>query len=185
MKKKRKKMIFVIVLVFVVLLLLSGGIFGYFKFREFRENRPEEIVNDFLDKYKKLDKSVMSKISYEYDGTLNDKQKKVYSEAIKRQYERMMYHIVRVDEKDEVATVKVEVTVYDYNSCYNEAVQYVNDYGYRFSDDTAKMDYKLKKLSKCSDRITHEVYFNFTKVDDKWKMSDLNLDDFRKLNGSY
>ena len=182
-KNKRKKIIIFISLFLLVLIILS--VFIYFKVKKEIDNSPVEVTKKYLDAYNKLGKSVMSNIKYEYEDVLNDKQKSNFAKAMRRQYEKMGYSIIRAEVKEYKAIIKTEVTVFDYNSCWNWATDYVNLYGYRFSDQKKMIDYKINQVSKCKEKVTYDIKFIYIKKDNKWVMNKLEDDDLRKINGTY
>ncbi len=123
-------LILVVVIVFLVVL--------YFKIKDNKLNSPAEVTKNYLEKYIKLDKEIISNIKFEYKDNLNDDQKNIYAKAIRRQYEKMGYSILNEEIDNDKAIIKTEVTVFDYNNCWNNAEDYVNIYAYRFSDEVKK-----------------------------------------------
>ena len=170
-------LILVVVIVFLVVL--------YFKIKDNKLNSPAEVTKNYLEKYIKLDKEIISNIKFEYKDNLNDDQKNIFAKAIRRQYEKMGYSILNEEINNDKAIIKTEVTVFDYNNCWNNAEDYVNIYAYRFSDEVKKVDYKLSQMTKCKEKVTYNIKFNFIKKNNKWEMSKLSNDDIRKINGIY
>lgn len=184
MKKKKKKLLFI--WLGIILIIIIGFLIAlYFNFKNKIINSPIEVTKKYLDSYNKLDRNVISNIKYDFKDELNENQKNNYTKAIRRQYEKLGYSVIREEIDESKASIKVEVNVYDYNTCWNNASDFINLYSYRFTSDEKKTDYKISQMSKCKEKITHNIIFSFNKKDKKWIMDELKSDDIRKINGTY
>lgn len=185
MKVKKKKKTGIVLVIILIVIIVSIVISLGFKMKKDTKNSPVEITKNFMDKFNKLDKDVISNIKYDFKDPLNERQKKEYTKVIRRQYEKLGYSIISDDKSDTEANIKVEVNIFDYNTCWNEAGDYIDLYSYKFANEEKKVDYKISKISKCHEKITHIIMFKYTKKDDKWIMNNLDEDDIRKINGTY
>lgn len=178
----KKKLVTYLVGICVVILVIC---LVFFIFKTVKDNSPSELTKSYLNNYNKLDKETVSNIKYNYDDKLTSKQEKAYIDAMKRQYEKMHYSIISENIEDNTASIVAEVTVFDYNSCYNSANNYVTKYAYRFSSIEKMVDYKLVKLSKCTDKVTYDITFRYNKNGLEWQRDSLSDDDLRKLDGTF
>ena len=149
-------------------------------------------VEDYLNQYKNLSSNVISDMdSIIDDENLDDKQKEVYRDAIKRQYQDLKYSIESEKYDGDNATVEVKITVYDLYKVQKEADEYLKDNAEEFQEngtysDNLFMTYKLDKMKKATDTVEYNITFNVTK-DDKgnYKVVDLSNSDLEKIHGIY
>lgn len=178
-KKKITRNIIIAVVVVVVILVL------FLIFKSVKDNSPIELTKSYLENYQELGKEVISNIKYSYKDKLSTKQEKSYIDAMKRQYEKLHFTIISEEVLDKTASIVAEVTIYDYNSCYNKANNYVLNYAYRFQSENKKVDYKLSQIAKCTDKVTYDIEFKYSKSGLGWQMESLSSDDLRKLDGTF
>lgn len=182
-RKRNKK--YIILGIFIFLLLVIVGVFCCFKLFVVKTGNPTDIVENYLNDYNKLNNDIISKIKYDFNDKLSNKQEKKYKEIMKKQYQKMFFSILDEHITDSKAVIKVEVTVLNYNYCYNEAANHIIAYSNKFSTEERQIDYKLNKLDTCSERVTYDLTFNLKKVNNKWSMSGLSYNDLKKINGTY
>lgn len=169
-------------------------------------NTPSKKVEDFLSKYQKLDKDVLTQldVTMDNDTTMDDDQKKDYKALMEKQYQNLSYKITDEKQEDNTATVDVEIEVFDYASSITKSREYYKEHKDEFLDkddekkddgdnkveeamDTVKafVDYKIKELKNVTEKNTYQMTFNLTKVDGKWKLNDISDTDRQKLHGLY
>lgn len=156
-------------------------------------NTPTKRVEEFMSKYQGLDSEVLNQLDHvvSNDSTMNDDQKKEYTSLMKKQYQNLSYKIKDEKIEDDLATVTVEVEVYDYRSALNNAETYYASNKDKFKDkdnqiDNSKyMDYKITEMKKITDRKKYELVFTLSHEDDEWTMDDISDSDRKKLHGIY
>lgn len=183
LNKDKNKRTYVVVAVLVLIVLI--GVYVVLRVTGLVSKKPSTVTSEYFDSYISNDSDVISKIEYAFDDKITTKQKKVYVRAMKRQYKKMFYTVLdeNVDGKD--ATARVEVTVFDYNACYNTAMSHINSHSNKFPTEEKQIDYKLSKLETCSDRVTYEINLQYHYDGRKWLMNEINEDDLKKINGVY
>ena len=149
-------------------------------------------VEDYLNQYKNLSSNVISDMeNIIKDENLTDKQKEVYTDALKRQYQDLKYSIESEDYNGDNATVEVKITVYDLYKVQKEADEYLSNNPDEFKDgdvysDELYMDYKLDKMKKSTDTVDYNITFNVTKDDNgNYQVVDLSSQDLEKIHGIY
>ena len=165
-------------------------------------NTPTKRVEQFLNKYTSNDDSVLDQLKemINNDSLMNDDQKEEYSDIMKKQYKDMTYEIKDETIDGDNATVTAEIEVYDYYKANKESEDYFNNNQSEFMDSTdstaenaaesvinnAKyIAYRLEQLGKAKDRVKYTIDFTLTKVDDKWKLNDIDDATRQKLHGLY
>ena len=114
------------------------------------------------------------------------------------------------DIKDETingdeATVTAEIEVYDYYKANQESQEYFNNNRDEFKEEnnsegsgeesqeattdtisnTKYIDYRLTQLQNVNDRVKYTIDFTLKKVDDKWKLNELDDATRQKIHGLY
>lgn len=184
--KVNKKLILIILVIFVLLLTVSL----VFYVKKIGTKSPVTLTEEYMQKYQNLNKEIVDSIVYEFDDDLTDVQKNKYKEIMKKQYSKMTYEIMDEVVNETDAIITVEFDVYDLSAAMEMADSYVDVYSDRFMkngkfDNYAAIDYKLKSLSNCTERIAYSIKFTYYKKDKKWILSDLSDVDLKKLNGTY
>ena len=170
---------------------------------------PTSVVEGFLGKYQSMDSSVLSQLDsiISNDTSMNDDQKKDYKALMERQYQNLSYKIKDEEIDGDVATVDVEVEVFDYASSINTSREYFKDHQDEFkSDDSWNgdlenengevvggviddlavfIDFKIKELMDVTDKTKYDITFYLSKKDDKWVLDDLNDSDREKIHGLF
>lgn len=149
-------------------------------------------VEDFLDQYKNLSANVLSDMDKVIDDeNLTDKQKDLYRDVLKRQYQDLKYKIENETYDGDNAKVEAKITVYDLYKVQKEANDYLTKNEDKFKENNTFsnalfMDYKLDKMKKANETIEYTINFNLTK-DDKgnYKVVDLTDEDLEKIHGVY
>lgn len=168
----------------IFLILLAVGVFIYLKIAVFGTS-PSAVVEEYLNKYNSLDKGVTSKIKYEFEDKLDKKQKKQYESIMKKQYQKMFYSILDEEVVENKAVVKAEVTVSDFNACYNAADSHIATHTEKFPTVERQINYKLNKLETCSEKVTYPITFNLRKSSNEWLLDNLLEADSKKISGTY
>ena len=170
---------------------------------------PTSVVEGFLGKYQSMVSSVLSQLDsiISNDTSMNDDQKKDYKTLMERQYQNLSYNIKDEEIDGDVATVDVEVEVFDYASSINTSREYFKDHQDEFkSDDSWNgdlenengevvggviddlavfIDFKIKELMDVTDKTKYDITFYLSKKDDKWVLDDLNDSDREKIHGLF
>ena len=156
---------------------------------------PTKKVESLFNKYQSQDESVIEQLDkvVEDAGNLTKEQKEKYITLMKRQYKNMSYKIMNEVEDGNNATVTVELHVFDYGKAIADSENYLINNRSEFVDDTENdivnavkyMDYKIDNMSNITDKVTYTINFTLTKVDNEWRLTDLNDIDRLKLHGLY
>lgn len=174
-------LIAIIILMFVLVVFLlnrnSGG-----------NNTPRELIKEYMEMYKKLDKSIVKDIKYPFDDELSNVQKERYEGIVKLKYEQMSYNIIDnedtfVSERD--AVINVQVSTIDIKAAYEKASTYVENHKDEFKTVSDEIEYKLDVISKYDLREEYQISFRLYKQGDKWKLLDLSKADLKKIQGLY
>ncbi len=156
-------------------------------------NTPTKKTEEFLKKYQVLDSAVVTDLDevVNEDTTLNESQKIMYKDIMKKHYQNLSYQI-----KDEIvdgneAVVVVEISVTDFKKVLEETNNYLNNNKEEFDDENGNYsivkfnDYKLNKLKEAKDKIVYTIEIKLTKENDNWKVNNLSQTDYDKINGVY
>lgn len=197
----KKKILFLSSLVIFSLFIVGCGMKDM--------DSPTSVVEGFLGKYQSMDSSVLSQLDsiISNDTSMNDDQKKDYKTLMERQYQNLSYKIKDEEIDGDVATVDVEVEVFDYASSINTSREYFKDHQDEFkSDDSWNgdlenengevvggviddlavfIDFKIKELMDVTDKTKYDITFYLSKKDDKWVLDDLNDSDREKIHGLF
>ena len=156
-------------------------------------NNPTKRVETFLNKYQTMDEEVLAQL----DTTLNNNndltktQKEDYKNLMKKQYQNLTYTIKDEEVDGDMATVKVEIEVYDFNKAMNDADDYLLQnpdefiLGEDLVDNEKFMDYKIKQMKNTMDKVKYTIEFNLTKTDDKWTLNNVDEITRQKIHGIY
>lgn len=186
-KKMKRINIFMVLILCCIMLVGCGNVM----------NTPTKKVESLLSKYQTQDKEVVEQLSSVVNeaGGLTDEQQEKYRNLMKRQYQNMSYKIKDEVEDGSKATVTVELQVFDYGKAIANSETYLannrsefivdNDSDSDTIDSTKYMDYKIKSMEDTNEKVTYTISFTLTKVDDEWKINDLNDIDRLKLHGLY
>lgn len=156
-------------------------------------NTPSKKVELFLNKYQTLDSDVMVqfddilKKEFNYSENVND----LYRKTMARQYKNLTYEIKDIKEDGNVATITVEIEVYDYGKVLKEVNNYLIENQDEFinEENSVNMEkfttYKLEKMKETNDRITYTLELNTEREGKTWMMSDITEIDRQKISGIY
>lgn len=156
-------------------------------------NTPTNEVEKYLDNFKKPSDDVLLDVDNVVSGEdLNSENKETYKKVLLRQYENMKYDVVDENIDGNNATVKVNVTVFDYYKTSENANTYMNEHVDEFNDVNGVFDnnlfntYRLGELLKTNDVTTHEITFYLKKdTNGNWVLENPNKETLEKLNGFY
>ena len=149
-------------------------------------------VEDYLNEYKNLSSNVLSDLENVINNeNLSDKEKEVYRDALKRQYQDLKYDIISENYDGDTATVDTKITVYDFYKEQKEASEYLNNNPDEFKENgvysgSMFMDYKLDKMKKTTNTVSYNITFSLLKDDSgNYKVVDLSAADLEKIHGVY
>ena len=150
----------------------------------------KESVYIFLEKYKYLDKSLVTDIdNYVAGETLNESQKEKYKEIFLRQYKDMNYEIKKEEYKNGKAYVSVIVTVYNLYKAQDEAENYLMENENEFLNDKDEydadkfIDYKLDYMLNYKGKTTEEITLELVKKKGVWVLEQPSIIDLEKIHG--
>lgn len=105
-------------------------------------NTPTSKVEEFLGKYQKLDKNVISELDevLKKEDSMSDEQKKEYKILLEKQYQNLSYKIKNEEVEGDTATVDVEIEVLDYQTSINKAKEYYAENKDEFDNKDNKAD---------------------------------------------
>lgn len=153
----------------------------------------KEAVENYLEKYRTSSKEVMDALDLyvEKDNDLNEKQKELYKDVLKKQYKNIKYKIVNETYTNEEALITTEITVFDLYKAQREADDYLREHQSEFTidgiyDKSKFLDYKLDLMKNYTYFTNYTIDFHVVKNDkDKWEVKELSKSDLEKLHGIY
>ena len=157
-------------------------------------NTPTKKVEEFLNKYQKQDKEIISQLGDVISNggySFSESQSNSYKELMKKQYKDLTYTIKEETIDGNNATVTVEIEVYDFNRVLADVENYYISNPSEFNTDTGEidyskyMDYKISELQKTTDRIKYTLNLTLSKKDKKWIMNNITDADIKKIHGVY
>lgn len=155
-------------------------------------NSPTKRVEEFFNKYQTLDDSLLNNLDYSLESNnLNEEEKNIYRDIMKRQYKDLTYKIKDEEIDGNNAIVKVEIEVYDYNIANVKALDYFKNNQDYFLDNNNEVDmikyvdYKLELMKDIKDRVKYTLEINVRKKDKTWIMDNISHDDILKIHGVY
>ena len=100
-------------------------------------NTPTKKTEEFLKKYQSLDSSVLTDLDnvLNEDTTLNESQKVMYEDIMKKHYQNLAYEIKEETIDGDEAVVTVEISVTDFKKVLDEANNYMNNNMAEFNDE--------------------------------------------------
>lgn len=175
------KKIFYLVIIIFSIFLLTGC-----------QDSATVAVENYLNKYNALDDSVLSDMNSVIDReNLNDENKKIYEDILKKQYSDLKYEITNENYAGDEATISVKITVYDLYSIQDETNNYLVNNQDEFNDENGEYDvqkylnYKLGKMSEVTKRTDYTIDFYVINSDSGWVVSSLSNSDIEKIHGIY
>ena len=154
-------------------------------------NTPTNSVENLLSKYNSNDEEILVELDdYVNDSDLTIEQSKKYKEVYLKQFKDMKYEIKNEKIDGDIATVTVQITVYDYYKADKDANEYLKNNPDEFKKDgeydkSLFTDYKLKKYSEVNDTVDYTIDFTLSKVDNNWEINELTKDQLEKIHGVY
>ena len=141
-------------------------------------NTPTSKVEEFLGKYQKLDKDILTDLKNMIDKEeMVDEDKKEYQTLLEKQYQNLSYKIKNEIIKKDTATVDVEIEVLDYSQGISKAN--------KTCEDENMTTCKIKEMKLINSKVKHDITFTLNQEDGKWIIEKLNTDDVKKLHGLY
>ena len=185
-RMKNKKFISLILLVLGSFMLITGCETNLM-------NTPTKRVETMLNNYITLNSSVLDDLDETIvsDTSMTESQKNEYRDVIKKQYQNMSYEIKNETIDGDLATVEVEIEVYNYKKVINDSNTYLQNNQSEFlnEDKTINLekfnDYKIGELKKTKDKVTYTMNLTLTKKDDKWVLDNLTDTEISKIHGMY
>ena len=100
-------------------------------------NTPTSKVEEFLGKYQKLDKKVLTELDdvLKNEESMSEDQRKEYKILLEKQYQNLSYKIKNEEIEGDSATVDVEIEVLDYQSSIKKSKEYYAEHKDEFKDD--------------------------------------------------
>lgn len=177
-----------IIPLFLALLVLTGC-----DFAKNINNTPNRKVEDFLNKYQRLDSEVLKDLDdvIEKENVLNQEQSESYRKLMKKHYQDLIYEIKDSKEDGDNAIVTVEIEVTDYSKTIKEANQYLQNNPNKFKDEEGNFDedifnqYKIDEMKKVTDRVKYTIEFQLKNIDEEWKVQALSDTELDKIHGIY
>ena len=156
-------------------------------------NTPTKRVETMLNNYITLNSVVLKDLDETLlkESTMTDNQKEEYRNIIKKLYQNMSYEIKKETIDGDMATIEVQIEVYDYKKTINLVNDYLESHNDEFKNDDNSIDilkfndYKLSELKKTKDKVTYTIDFTLNKINDKWVLDDLTDAQISKLHGMY
>ncbi|MBR1385687.1 MAG: hypothetical protein IJ568_02530 [Bacilli bacterium] len=153
---------------------------------------PNTKVEEFFSKYQQLDEEVLKELEFSMElNPLNEQQKNLYRDLMRRQYKDLEYTIKKEVINQEDATVTVEIEVYDYSIAVKEADEFFQKNQNYFINEENKVDenkyidYKLELMKDIKDRIKYTIDLKVKRSDKSWIVENLNQMDREKIHGLF
>lgn len=134
-------------------------------------NTPTSKVEEFLGKYQKLDKKVLTELDdvINKDENMNDDQRKEYKIILEKQYQNLSYKIKNEDIEGDSATVDVEIEVLDYQSSIKKSKEYYQEHQDEFKEEKQEEnknndDKKDASLKEKAEDLKDDVKDNIEKA---------------------
>ena len=169
------------ILVVCVLLLTGCGM-----------NSPKSKVEAYLDRYNSLNDDVVADLeTIVLSENLYKKKKKIYKDALTRQYENMKYEIKDESIDGDKATVKVKLTVCDLFKVDKDSVNYMNTNSNEFYDEYNQFSeelfnkYRINAMLTTDEVVNYEVDFHLNKVNGEWIIESPDRTTLEKIHGLY
>ncbi len=151
-----------------------------------------EAVRDYLEMYVTLDNRVVEQLNEFVDKEdLDDEQKKMYKEVLKKEYSTLTYTLEDETYDGDRAYVKAKIKVMNLNKVQKDALDYFDEHKEEFNDEEGRYDkgkfltYKLSRMKEATETITYEIEFKADKNDGRWEVVQLSNEDLEKIHGIY
>ena len=154
-------------------------------------NTPKMKVEEFLNKYNKLDNEVLIDLDTKiYEADIEDEHVEITKEVFKRQYKDMKYRIKNEDIIGNKAIVEVEINVYNYASSKQDAEKYIDEHSEEFItdniiDEEKTKKYILEKQKETTERKQEIIIMKLHKDNNEWKVEELDEETIEKIHGTY
>ena len=143
--------------------------------------------------YQTLNQDVIENLNdvIKTDNTMTESQQEKYKDIMKNHYKNLSYEIKDERVDGEVATVTVEIEVYDYSKTISSIEHYAAENNEEFLDNDGNysqekfMDYRLSELEKVKDKVKYTLDLTLTKIGDEWQMDQISSLDEDKILGIY
>lgn len=147
-------------------------------------NTPTMKVEHFFSNYQKMDSSVLKELDLilEKENTMTEKQKSIYKELLKRQYQNLSYKIKSEETTQNQAIIEVEIEVLNYHDAIEKAKKEWNE---NRIEESNYLDYQLEEMQKVEDSMKYSFTIYLTKTDGVWVMENLTEMDRQKIHGLY
>ncbi len=156
------------------------------------EMTPRDATRDYLEKYVTLDSGIIKQMDEFLDEQeLNEEQKNLYRDVLKKQYTSMTYTIKNEKVEEDIAYVNVNIKVLDLYSTQKDSLDYYENHKEEFNDDEGVYDkakflmYKLEQMKVTTKTINHDITLKVVKNDGDWEVSQLSNEDLEKIHGIY
>jgi len=156
-------------------------------------NTPKKQAETFFNNYQTLDKEVLKDLDdvVKEEVNFNTEQRDKYRNLMKKHYQAITYEIKDSEENGDRAVVTAEIEVYDYSKIIEENLTYLENNYENYLDEDGDFDYisyndyRLEQLSKVKDKVKYTITLNFTKIDKKWTLDEVEETTFDKIHGMY
>ena len=156
------------------------------------DNKPEEAVTTFFEKYRNKDVDIIKQLKDTIDNEfMTDEAKVKYQELMEKQYNQFAYVIKDVKENNDTATATVELTVLNFRDAVLKAEDELKAHPEKFTNENGKFsedkyaEYKMKLMDDVKDTVVHTIEVSLTKDAGIWRVDQLSSDDISKLHGLY
>lgn len=156
-------------------------------------NTAANVVEDYLSSYQNLEYQVLVDMEevVNAEDSMNDEQKEIYRQILKKQYEDFTYEIISESYNEDDAVVEVVISVYDYYEASTKASEYLKNNSDEFYnedneyDSSLYMDYKLRIYQITTTKLEYTIYLNLVNEDGVWKLLTVSNDTLEKIHGIY
>lgn len=157
-----------------------------------REDKPRDIVMNYLDKYKNKDEVVIEQLDeYIAKEDLNNNQKEIYKGILLKEYETLEYEVKNETYVDNEIIFDIQITVFDLYKIQKKASEYFNEHISEFNDEDGKydrskfIDYKLDLMGNATEVVSYNIKVVLTKKNNKYVINQLSNEDLEKIHGVF
>ena len=153
-------------------------------------NTPSRKVEEFLGKYKTMDKEVIKELDESIEELdASDNYKMEYKNLLMKQYQNLAYSIKDEDITNDKALVETEIEVFDYYNTLEKVDEDINKYKDDFKEEKDKSrkekieEYKIKKLKATTNKTKYIIEFALTKKNGTWMLDKVSNETLMKIHG--
>lgn len=155
-------------------------------------NKASDAAIEYINKYKNHKEEVMISLKELIKNEdITEEQSNIYTLIMKKQYDDLTYKVIEEIYNGDKATVKLEISVYDYLKSKEDAKIYMEEHKEEFylSDNTFNeikyQNLQLKYMEEETKRIKYTLELETFYEKDKWLLEIPDYKIIQKIHGIY